>query len=86
MSFYCVQDVNILAAGFDKFRELALEAVKIDVDTCLTAPSLAQKYFEINLYTKIQNYYKYAGVIREYIQGCVVGGRTMTRENFKMDC
>ena len=83
LSFYCVQDVNILAAGFDKFRELCLEGIKIDVDECLTAPSLAQKYFEINLYTKIENYYKYAGVIREYIQGCVVGGRTMTRDNLK---
>ena len=45
LSFYCVQDVNILAAGFDKFRELALEAVKIDVDNVLTISSLAEKYF-----------------------------------------
>ena len=72
LAFYCEQDVNILAAGFDKFRELALEAVKIDVDNVLTASSLAEKYFERELYTKVQNYYKYAGVIREYIQGCVV--------------
>ena len=83
LSFYCVQYVNTLAACFDEFRDLALEVVNIDVDNVLTISSLADKYLERELYTKVKNYYKYAGVIREYIQGCVVGGRTMTRDNLK---
>ena len=83
LSFYCKQDVLILANGFDKFRQLTLDAVKIDVDEVLTISSLAQKYFEREVYLKAKNYYKYSGIIREYIQGAVVGGRTMTRDNFK---
>jgi hypothetical protein len=59
VKFYCDQDVNILSQGFDAFRAQALDFLKIDVDTVMTAPSLANKYFEMNIYNKIPNYYKY---------------------------
>ena len=83
VKFYCNQDVNILAQGFDKFKDMCNEALKINIDEVLTAPSLANKYFEDNLYTKIDNYYKYSGVVRAFIQKAVYGGRCMTRDNKK---
>ena len=49
VKFYCEQDVKILAAGFDKFRRMCLESLQIDIDEVLTAPSLANKYFEREL-------------------------------------
>ena len=83
VKFYCEQDVRILAAGFDKFRNMCLEALQIDIDEVLTAPSLANKYFERELYKKIDNFYKYSGIIRAFIQKAIYGGRCMTRDNQK---
>lgn len=83
VKFYCEQDVRILAAGFDKFRAMCLEALQIDIDEILTAPSLANKYFERELYKKIPNYFKYSGIVRAFIQKAIYGGRCMTRDNQK---
>ena len=83
VEFYCNQDVNILAQGFNKFRNDCLSELKIDVDEILSAPSLANRYFEQNLYYKVDNFYKYSGVVREFIQGAVCGGRCMSRDNEK---
>ena len=83
VKFYCNQDVNILAQGFNKFRKMCLEFLKLDCDKTLTAPSLANKYFEQNLYYNIDNFYKYSGTVRAFIQQAVYGGRCMTRDNLK---
>ena len=83
VKFYCEQDVNLLAQGFDKFREMCLKGLKIDIDNVLTAPSLANQYFERVLYKKIPNFYKYSGTVRAFIQKAVYGGRCMTRDNEK---
>ena len=83
VKFYCEQDVNILAQGFDKFREMCLNELNIDIDEILTAASLANKYFEQNLYFKVKNFYKYSGVPRAFIQQAIYGGRCMTRDNKK---
>ena len=83
VKFYCEQDVRILAEGFDKFRQMCLESLQIDIDEVLTAPSLANKYFERELYLKIDNFYKYSGIVRAFIQQAIKGGRCMTRDNKK---
>ena len=83
VKFYCNQDVNILSQGFDKFRNDCLKELYLDVDEVLTAPSLANKYFENNLYYSIPNFYKYSGVVRAFIQKAIYGGRCMTRDNQK---
>ncbi|MBR4316128.1 MAG: hypothetical protein IKP65_04065, partial [Alphaproteobacteria bacterium] len=83
VKFYCEQDVNLLAQGFDKFRQMCLESLEIDIDKVLTAPSLANQYFEREIYKKIPNFYKYSGRIRAFIQKAVYGGRCMTRDNQK---
>lgn len=84
--FYCEQDVNILKIGHTTFRDLVLEELNLDIDKSISISSLANKYFELNVYSKIDELYEYSGVIREYIQGCVKGGRCMTRQNKKWHC
>ena len=81
VEFYCKQDVNILKQGFKKFREMCLEALQIDVNDVLTAPSLANQYFTREIYNKVPNYMKYSGVPRAFIQKAVYGGRCMTKLN-----
>lgn len=84
--FYCEQDVNILKIGHTMFRDLVMEELDLDIDKSISISSLANKYFELNVYSKIPDLYEYSGVIREYIQGCVKGGRCMTRQNKKWHC
>ena len=81
--FYCEQDVRILAIGHSKFRDLCLEELEIDIDECITICSMANKYFTENVFKKIPELYSYSGVVRQYIQGCIKGGRCMTRQNKK---
>ena len=84
--FYCEQDVNILKIGHNTFRKLVYEELNLDIDKSISISSLANKYFELNVYSKIPELYEYAGVVREFIQGCVKGGRCMTRQNKKWHC
>ena len=81
VKFYCCQDVRILKQGFQKFRKMCWESLKIDVNQVLTAPSLASQYFTREIYEKIPDYYFYGGVVRSFIQKAVYGGRCMTRLN-----
>ena len=52
---------------------MCLEALQIDVNDVLTAPSLANQYFEREIYNKISDYYKYSGVVRAFIQKAIYG-------------
>lgn len=81
VKFYCQQDVRILKQGFQKFRKMCWESLKIDVNKTLTAPSLANQYFTMEIYEKIPDYYLYGGIVRAFIQKAVYGGRCMTRLN-----
>ena len=81
VKFYCCQDVRILKQGFQKFRKMCWESLKIDVNKTLTAPSLANQYFTREIYEKIPDYYLYGGIVRAFIQKAVYGGRCMTRLN-----
>ena len=79
---YCMIDCDILERGYNKFRSWMLECVKIDIDNKLTIASLAHEYF-INqgCYNGV---YSICGVPQVFIQGSVVGGRTMISENKKV--
>ena len=81
VKFYCCQDVRILKQGFQKFRKMCWDSLKIDVNNVLTAPSLANQYFTREIYEKIPDYYLYGGIVRSFIQKAVYGGRCMTRLN-----
>jgi hypothetical protein len=78
---YCKIDVDILEKGYEIFRNQVINALNIDIDNVLTIASLADKYMiSRGCYNDV---YQISGIPREFIQKCVVGGRTMTRANKK---
>lgn len=79
---YCHVDCEILAKGYNIFRSWMLECVNIDIDKILTIASLAHRYFvNEGCYEGVN---QISGVPQIFIQGSVVGGRTMISENKKI--
>ncbi len=79
--YYCMKDCIVLKKGYETFRGWVLEQIDIDVDGVWTIASLADKYMKKNgVYDGV---YQLAGVPQLFIQKCVVGGRTMCRDNIK---
>lgn len=79
---YCEIDCEILFQGYTTFREWILNLVKIDIDGVLTVASLSHKYFvKQGCYAGVA---ELSGIPQMFIQGCVVGGRTMCSENKKI--
>ena len=76
---YCKIDCKILKQGYETFRQWMLELADIDIDDTLTIASLAHKFF-INegCYDGVN---EISGVPQQFIQKCVVGGRTMCNNN-----
>lgn len=78
---YCKIDCKVLHDGYNTFKNWIIESFDIDIDDVLTSASLAHKYFiKMNCYYDV---YQLSGVPQRFIQGCVVGGRTMISENKK---
>jgi len=78
---YCKIDCKVLHDGYNTFKKWIIESFDIDIDDVLTSASLAHKYFiKMNCYYDV---YQLSGVPQRFIQGCVVGGRTMISENKK---
>jgi hypothetical protein len=78
-SLYCKIDCEILYKGYTTFREWVLKDLKIDIDDVLTTASLADLYFKKE--GCYEDVYELSGIPQLFIQGCVVGGRTMCAEN-----
>lgn len=82
-SRYCELDCKILFQGYTIFRRWMMECTFIDIDKKLTIASLAHQYFmDQGCYDGV---YKLGGIPQLFIQGCVVGGRTMTANNEKIN-
>lgn len=80
-SQYCAIDCEILCKGYNTFREWIVKYLNIDIDDVLTSASLAHKYFiNQDCYEGVN---ELGGVPQLFIQGCVVGGRTMVSNNEK---
>ena len=78
-SLYCKIDCEILYKGYTTFREWVLKALSIDIDEVLTTASLADLYFRNEgCYNDVN---ELSGIPQLFIQGCVVGGRTMCADN-----
>ena len=78
---YCKIDCLILRKGYNTFNTWMMELVNININECLTIASLAHRYFiESKCYDDV---YQLSGIPQIFIQKCVVGGRTMVRENKK---
>ena len=78
---YCIIDCVVLRDGYNTFSDWIFEGLNIDMDNILTSASLAQKYMEQE--TCFEGVCEIGGAYRAFIQKCVVGGRTMTRQNKK---
>jgi hypothetical protein len=79
---YCEIDVELLRDGYNIFRDNCITHFNIDVNKILTIPTLADKYFIIQgCYDGV---YELAGQPRQFIQNCIVGGRTMCCNNEKI--
>lgn len=79
---YCEIDVELLRDGYNIFRSTCISHFNIDVNKILTIPTLADKYFIIQ--GCYDNVYELAGQPRQFIQNCIVGGRTMCCNNEKI--
>ena len=78
---YCRQDVNIMFKGYMTFRKWMLEITGLDIINYLTLASISYDF----LIKKgcFDGCFTIGGVLRQFIQQCVVGGRTMMSENEK---
>lgn len=81
-SRYCELDCKILWEGYNIFRKWMMDCVSIDIDDVLTIASLAHRYFIIQGCYEGVN--QVGGVPQLFIQGAVVGGRTMCANNEKI--
>lgn len=78
---YCEIDVELLRDGYNIFRDNCITNFNIDTNKILTIPSLADKYFIMKgCYDGV---YELAGQPRQFIQNCIIGGRTMCCNNEK---
>ena len=78
---YCYMDCITLREGYQKFRQMAKDACSLDIYNFVSLASLADFYLKREgCYTGV---YQISGVLRSFIQECVVGGRTMCRKNQK---
>ena len=78
---YCYLDCITLRDGYRKFQGLVMEGIGLDIERYMTLPSMANDYLVIKgCYDGVL---KISGVPRNFIQKCVVGGRTMCRRNEK---
>lgn len=81
--YYCKKDVEVLQQGFNTFANWIKTALDIDVIQFYTIPSIAHEYFmREGCYDGI---YALAGVVREFINKSLLGGRTMMCENQKQN-
>lgn len=93
---YCEIDCIVLMNGYNTFRQWILElnnidddgndtgiSMGLDIDKIITSASLAHSYMINNgCYDGI---YKLGGIPQQFIQNCVVGGRTMSCNNEMLD-
>ena len=79
---YCELDCIILEKGYLKFKKDIMDICGLDIDNYISVASIANEYMlKEGVYNDV---YKLNAVPREFIQLCVVGGRTMCSENKKI--
>ena len=81
--FYCKQDVRILREAFEKLCDGFKSEFNIDVKNILTTPSLANEFFNQNVYYPNKNLYYLGGHVRDFVSRAVYGGRCMCAYNKK---
>ena len=78
---YCFMDCEVLEKGYNKFRNMMMDTTGLDILDYLTIASISHAYLiKKGCYDGVL---QMSGIIREFIQKCVVGGRTMCANNEK---
>lgn len=78
---YCEMDCNVLRKGYETFKGWMMDLCSINIDEIISIASLSHKYLiKKGCYDDVM---ELSGVPREFIQKCVVGGRTMCNSNKK---
>jgi hypothetical protein len=81
-SRYCEIDCKVLCDGYNTFNKWMKDGVNIDINSVMTIASLAHKYFvNTGCYNDV---YSLSGIPQMFIQGSVIGGRTMVSNNTKI--
>ena len=80
-SKYCEMDCKVLKEGYNQFKEWIQEICGLNVDDYVSLPSLANEYFVKE--GCFDGVYAVGGIVREFIQKSMNGGRTMCCENKK---
>ena len=82
---YCVMDCVVLEEGYKIFRNNLLKITddNIDINLYVSVASLALDYMKIK--GVFDDVYEVSGNVREFINKCMYGGRTMCSENKKID-
>ena len=91
---YCKLDVEVLQQGYNKFRRMIIDITKrevegeegleeeyIDINNYVSIPSIAQDFMKYN--DVFEGVYELSGNVREFINKCMYGGRTMSSQNKK---
>jgi hypothetical protein len=78
-SKYCEIDCDVLRSGYNKFREWMLTITELDIDSYLTLASMGDNFLiKEGCYEDV---FSLGGIPQRFIQGAVVGGRTMCCRN-----
>lgn len=83
-SKYCEMDCITLAKGYEKFRNIIFEITKdypIDIDDYISLASIADAHLKFS--GCYDDCFELGGIVRCFIQRCLVGGRTMLNSNKK---
>lgn len=94
---YCLIDVEVMRQGYELFRKQIIEISEkvLDPEIKKLCPDLVIDIYNHYTISSVANEmlliggcyegtFRFAGVVREFIQKCVVGGRVMTRRNEKV--
>lgn len=94
---YCILDVKVMQQGYEIFRQHIKEISQkvLDPEIKEECPDLVVDIYNHYTISSVANEmmliggcyedtYQFAGVVREFMQKCVVGGRVMTRRNEKI--
>ncbi len=76
---YCEMDCIVLRKGYQAFEKMIRDITALEVDHFISIASLADSYLiKEGCYEDI---YDLGGVCRQFVQKCLVGGRTMLCQN-----
>lgn len=80
-SVYCKYDVEVLKDGYETFKNWMMDITELNIDNYISLASIANDYLlKEGVYDGV---YQMSGVVREFIEKCMVGGRTMLSNNQK---